>query len=1141
MKKFFLFLGLLLFSINSFSSHLMGGEITWKCLKSGPDIGKYVFTMKVYRDCSGITVSTLTQVVQVWNHPTVTGIDVDFVLQQDVSPICDPIASGNNQLSCAGGDPGSVEEYIFESQPVQLPGIPPNTGWQFTWDNCCRNAAITNITTPSSAGFTLRASMYPFVDPTTGIPTPADPCFDSSPEFKEQPKTILCTGFPFSYSHNAFDEELDELIYSWGEPLDDFLATYNPPVDPPVLTFNAPYTVASPLPGAPTLDAATGEVSYNANISGNFVTCIKVQSWKCNQLVAEVYREVQVVLISCPTLPASPIPNSPPDVSQPFIDSITGLPSYDTTVYAGSLVEFVIDGIDADLYNGLTPQELVMEVSGGQFADDFQTTSNCLNPPCATFNNAAGVPAPFSNFGTVSGIFRWQTSCNHIAANIGCGQTSNVFTFLVKVYDDFCPANGIKFATIKVTVLPLPIDISPDIRCISVQENGDVKISWQHIASAPQSTVYSLYHSTNKNGPFSFVDSIYFPDSTYIHSTVDGNQESHFYYLTSLSSCADESAPSDTLQSILLDVVAINSDTEADMNWNFLRQPNLSTSSNTFDIYALDGNQIWQNTANTVNNSYVFPAQTCNSLQQLYISLSDASGCVSNSSINGAVLKDTISPNKPVINDVSVNSNGKSVISWSSTSTDVDVYAIYLLDEFGAWITIDSVYGFNNTSYVFNSSNAINNFETFSVRSLDSCGNASSRSIMHNSMNITSKVNICDLSINFSWNDYINFKDDLSHYKLFLDITDLNGNTIKDSVRITGDLNYTINNILEGYNYYFYISAYNGDSTMVAVSDQINHLISLPGQPKYNYIDYVTVNQDNNSVEISCLIDNDAIINKYLIYRSLENNSIFNEVGSVAFNNSNIIFTDYSASPQNTYYQYQVYPVDTCGNILQAPTVYQVNQDTSYGQTIFLNSEINLDYGSDPLYFEQYTNTLTFNEYENWLGGVVEYQLYRSVNREDFDVLPIYVFDRINNPNEELKFIDIVTDFGDGNGRFCYYIKAIEGNNNPYGSVTNGSYSNISCVSQTPILFVPNSFTPNGDFHNEVFKPITNFVSEIGYEFSIFSRSGEVLFKTNDPSKGWDGTYLGSYVQNDNYVYHVSYFNGVGDLTEKVEVFTLIR
>ena len=57
-----------------------------------------------------------------------------------------------------------------------------------------------------------------------------------------------------------------------------FLNVYNPPVDPMPLVFNAPYTVSSPLPGSPTLDPATGEVSYNANISGNFVTCIKSTS-----------------------------------------------------------------------------------------------------------------------------------------------------------------------------------------------------------------------------------------------------------------------------------------------------------------------------------------------------------------------------------------------------------------------------------------------------------------------------------------------------------------------------------------------------------------------------------------------------------------------------------------------------------------------------------------------------------------------------------------------------------------------------------------------------------------------------------------------------------------------------------------------
>ena len=226
--------------------------------------------------------------------------------------------------------------------------------------------------------------------------------------------------------------------------------------------------------------------------------------------------------------------------------------------------------------------------------------------------------------------------------------------------------------------------------------------------------------------------------------------QSQFYYLTSLSSCADESDPSDTLKTILLDVVAINSETEADMNWNYIHQPNLITSFPEFNIYAMDGNMIWQNVGSSANNNYIFPAQTCNSLQQLYVSLEDDNGCVSNSSINGAILKDTISPNKPVIHDVSVNSSGKSVISWSSSSTDVDVYAIYILDEFGAWITLDSVYGFDNNTYVFDASNAINDYETFSVRSIDSCGNASSRSIMHNSMDITSKVDICDLSISFN-------------------------------------------------------------------------------------------------------------------------------------------------------------------------------------------------------------------------------------------------------------------------------------------------------------------------------------------------------------------------------------------------------
>jgi gliding motility-associated-like protein len=138
-------------------------------------------------------------------------------------------------------------------------------------------------------------------------------------------------------------------------------------------------------------------------------------------------------------------------------------------------------------------------------------------------------------------------------------------------------------------------------------------------------------------------------------------------------------------------------------------------------------------------------------------------------------------------------------------------------------------------------------------------------------------------------------------------------------------------------------------------------------------------------------------------------------------------------------------------------------------------------------------------------------------------------------------FIDKVTEFGETNGKFCYYIKATEGNNTPYGSVPEGSLSNIVCISQTPNIFVPNTFTPNGDEHNEVFRPIAYFVSEVGYSFSIFNRNGSEIFSTNEPSKGWDGTYKGSNVQNDNYVYHLQYINSDGELSHKTDAFTLVR
>ena len=75
-----------------------------------------------------------------------------------------------------------------------------------------------------------------------------------------------------------------------------------------------------------------------------------------------------------------------------------------------------------------------------------------------------------------------------------------------------------------------------------------------------------------------------------------------------------------------------------------------------------------------------------------------------------------------------------------------------------------------------------------------------------------------------------------------------------------------------------------------------------------------------------------------------------------------------------------------------------------------------------------------------------------------------------------------------------------------------------TCIST---LFVPNSFTPNGDRQNDLFGPVGVNIYE--FEFYIFDRWGEQVFYSSDINNKWDGTYNGKPVQMDVYVWKASY------------------
>ena len=1143
MKKLLFLFFISFLALNLSASHFIGGEITWECDTDplSPNYGKYTFYMHIYQDCDGIDFyfGTCAEYITVHNNPILGQICMNFLDTNDISST--GVAGSSPCYNCDNQPQnqfGAVKEWIYVSDPINISGTPPAAGWHFTWGTCCRSSLLTQGMNDDE--WTIRSVMYPYTDVSGTIFPNGNMCHENSPIFKERPKSILCTGYPFSYSHLAFDVELDSLSYSWAEPLGDNF-NYNP-ANPSAtaLVFTPPYSVNSPIPGNPVLNNENGEISFFSNTAGIFVTCVKVAAFKCGQLVAEVFRDVNVALISCGTLPNG-AQNSPPVITPPLgpqnwitsLNPSTGLPSYETTVMAGELVSFSVVATDGDINSTGNLQGLSLEVEGGQL------------DPLLALSNLATFTVTSSSPGNISGDFLWQSNCDHMQ-DFGCGRQGGAYTFNLKSYDDFCPANGIVIATITINVIPP----QPDLRCLAVDESGGVDLFYYFPSGVVDTNIkYDIYHSKQLGGPYALIDSTFYPDTNYYHFGSDADISKSYYYLlgtvtcgTNLGGGSDSLLFSDTLTTILMNATAVNFGVTADLDWNPIHDPLLLSSSTNYDLHYININNSDNIIANTPNLFYQMDGDHCDYFPEFYVEIPDASGCVSKSSVAIVHLRDTISPVTPIIKDVSVNASGKSVISWLP-SAGADLYIIYWQDLNGAWITLDTVSSALD-SYIYENSLAESVLENFSVKAIDTCGNSRVRSLIHNSILLTNTSSACDYSISLDWNDYINWVGGTNHYNVLVSETDANGNVINTTIRLQSETELVIENISSLASYTIVVEAYNNDSTLKAVSNVLNLNIALADKPLFNYIEYASINHDDGSVDLSCIVDVSAVIDRYDIYRSLRKDDNFFKVGEVNFSGASpISFNDGDVLSNDFFYQYEIYPVDTCGEALYPPPynlpVYF--NDTSFAQTILLKAEINMDYSADPSFDGEYTNTLVFNEYDKWLGDVSEYRLYRSVNGEPYNLLPLYTWDRVNDPDSPLEFIDVVTEFGDGNGRFCYYIEAVEGVSNPYGSAISGSVSNIVCVSQTPVIFIPNIFTPNGDEHNEVFKPVTHFVSEEGYSFSIYNRQGEMIFETDSPQKGWDGSYKGVQLQNGNYVYHVQFVNGLGYLIEKIDMINLVR
>lgn len=1111
LKKLFLLIGFIaLFSVKTNASHLMGGEITWDCIGGG----QYVFTMKLYRDCNGIATSPVVS-LSVFNHPTVSSIPLSLISQNDISPTCNgagPAISCFDAESQPGwpnsGTPvlGAVQESIFQSAPTTLLGVPGSLGWTFAYADCCRNNSISNVSTASAYGFTLRAVMYAYNGQN------ADPCFDSSPRFLESPSTVICVGYPFTYNHNATDPDLDSLSYSWAQPLTNYVSgVYNPPLNPTPVPFSAGYSFSSPLPGVlqnasnipATINAATGEISFTSFTQGNFVTVVKVEAWKCGQLVAEIYREIQIVLLPCAV-------NSPPTVT---------VTAYQATVLAGTNVNFTISGNDLDLLSdGITPQTVTISATGTQFGAGFtSTTTGCLNPPCATLTPASPVSGSVNAFT----VFDWQTSCNHISNNIGCNTASNTYTFVFKTKDDFCPAPAEKITTVSITVLAFPVVESPEPRCVSVLPNGDVTLTW----STPLDTgltfnSYHIFTSASAAGPFTLLDSIFvYGQTTYTHVGANGNLAPVYYYIQTRSGCGGQiyTQPKDTVASIYLTVNNPSNGT-AVLSWNPIASPAISTSYGIYNVYQEFPTGVWTQVGSTTSLSYIDTILVCNSTVNYRVEIQDSTGCTSVSSVDGDLFQNIIVPIIPLFDTLSVDDSNNALMNWNvNPSLDVEAYIIYRFDGV-AWIAIDTVYGINNTNYNYLLSDADLASEQYRIAAYDTCGNLSPMGAILSTIYLTSVANICNRSVDLSWNPYPTLGTGLVGYRIYRSTIGTAGPYTLDGTVPAGTTTYTSTGLAASTTYYFKIEAFDLSGTRTVSSNRISFYSAIPIPPTFSYLRKATV-LDPDRVDITCHVDVAASTLSYKIMRSLDNvPANFTQVGSVPVSASTpILFSDNNVLTDKNSYYYKIINVDSCG--------YD-GLETNIGRTILLNAISNS---------KDMVNYLSWNDYDDWLGNVMSYNIYRGVDGV-MDPTPIanvpFTGSGMNN------YTDDISTILQGEGVFNYYVEALEGMGNIYGFSDN-SISNIAEAYQDPLIFIPNAFHP-GSF-NSLFMPVTTFVDFTEYEFDVFNRWGLNVFKTTDINQGWDGTNRGVKQELGVYVYLVKFKTSKGEYLQFKGSVTLLR
>lgn len=89
-------------------------------------------------------------------------------------------------------------------------------------------------------------------------------------------------------------------------------------------------------------------------------------------------------------------------------------------------------------------------------------------------------------------------------------------------------------------------------------------------------------------------------------------------------------------------------------------------------------------------------------------------------------------------------------------------------------------------------------------------------------------------------------------------------------------------------------------------------------------------------------------------------------------------------------------------------------------------------------------------------------------------------------------------------------------------------------------IYVPTAFTPNEDPYNPTFRAKV-YGDLVEYELMVFNRWGKLVFRSEDPSEGWNGKINGATPIPDTYVWKVNYKSKYEENKSEIGRVTLLR